>query len=151
MFTLFQSLKRFTITQRQAVLAVLALYFLGIVLVVLIELITPALHDGVYVSGGLSGAILFGIAWILYFKHNWAPVRYFAAVASSLLVGFFLPEPFVSQYAPMAVVIPTVLALILTNSFWVIITAILTISILLVRAGGIGVYTPTPPHLFYIS
>ena len=49
MFTLFQALKRFTITQRQAVLAVLALYFLGIVLVVLIELITPALHDGVYV------------------------------------------------------------------------------------------------------
>lgn len=149
MFTLFQSLKRFTITQRQAVLAVLALYFLGIVLVVLIELIKPALHDGVYVSGGLSGAVLFGIAWILYFKHNWAPVQYFAAVASSLLVGLFLPEPFVSQYAPMAVVIPTVLALILTNTFWVLITAILTISILLVRAGGIGVYTNPATLILY--
>src|SRR5215207_6514470 len=117
MFTLFQALKRFTITQRQAALAVLALYFLGIVLVVLIELITPALHDGVYISGGLSGAILFGSAWFLYFGHNWDPARHFAAVASSLLVGVFLPEPFVSQYAPMAVLIPTVLALILTNSF----------------------------------
>jgi PAS domain S-box-containing protein len=149
MFALFQSLKRFTITQRQAVLAVLALYFLGLVLVVGIELITPALHDGVYVSGGLSGAILFGIAWILYFKLNWTPVRYSAAVASSLLVGFFLPEPFVSHYAPMAVVIPTVLALILTNSFWVIITAILTISILLVRAGGIGVYANPATLILY--
>src|SRR5688572_14692691 len=149
MFTLFQSLKSFTITQRQAVLAVLALYFLGIVLVVLIELITPALHDGVYVSGGLSGAILFGIAWILYFKHNWEPARHFAAIASSLLVAFFLPEPFVSQYAPMAVVIPTVLALILTDSFWVIITAISTISILLVRAGGSGVYANPATLILY--
>jgi PAS domain S-box-containing protein len=149
MFTLFQSLKRFTITERQAVLAVLALYFLGTVLVAGIELITPALHDGFYVSGGLSGAILFGIAWVLYFKHNWAPVQYFAAVASSLLVGFFLPEPFVSEYAPMAVVIPTVLAMILTSSFWVIITAILTISLLLVRAGGIGVYTNPATLILY--
>ena len=47
MFTLFHSLKRLTITQRQAALAVLALYFLGTVLVVLIELIRPGLHDGV--------------------------------------------------------------------------------------------------------
>ncbi len=149
MFTRFQSLKRFTITQRQAALAVLALYFLGIVLMVLIELITPALHDGLYISGGVSGAILFGIAWILYFKHNWDPARHFAAVASSLLVGFFLPEPFVSQYAPMAVVIPTVLALILTNSFWVIATAIVTISILLVRAGGSGVYANPATLILY--
>jgi PAS domain S-box-containing protein len=149
MFTHFQSLKRFTITQRQAALAVLALYFLGIVLVVLIELITPALHDGVYISGGLSGAVLFGSAWFLYFRHNWDPARHFAAVASSLLVGVFLPEPFVSQYAPMAVLIPTVLALILTNSFWVIITALLTISILLVRAGGSGVYTNPATLILY--
>jgi PAS domain S-box-containing protein len=149
MLTVFQSLKRFTITQRQAVLAVLALYFLGTVLVVLIELITPALHDRVPIAGGLAGAILFGIAWILYFKHDWEPVRDFAAVASSLLVGFFLPEPFVSLYAPMAVIIPTVLALILTSSFWVIITAILTISILLVRAGGMGVYTNPATLILY--
>ena len=149
MFTRFQSLKRFSITQRQAVLAVLALYFLGTVLLVLIELITPALHDGVYISGGLCGAILFGSAWILYFKLNWDPARHFAAVASSLLVGLFLPEPFVSQYAPMVVVIPAVLALILTSSFWVIITALLTISILLVRAGGSGVYSNPSTLILY--
>jgi PAS domain S-box-containing protein len=149
MFTFFKSLRRFTITQRQAVLAVLALYFLGTVLLVLTELITPALHDGVYVSGGLCGAILFGSVWILYFKYNWDPARHFAAVASSLLVGFFLPEPFVSQYAPMVVVIPAVLALILTNSFWVIITALLTVSILLVRAGGSGVYTNPATLILY--
>jgi PAS domain S-box-containing protein len=149
MFSLYQSLKRFTITQRQAVLAVLALYFLGTVLLVLIEWITSALPDGVYISAGLSGAILFGSAWLLYFKYNWDPAPHFAAVASSLLVGFFLPEPFVSQYAPMAVVIPAVLALILTNSFWVMVTALLTIGILLVRAGGSGVYTNPATLILY--
>jgi len=68
---------------------------------------------------------------------------------TGLLVGFFLPEPFVSQYAPMVVVIPTVLALILTNSLWVIIAAFLTISILLVRAGGTGVYTSPATLILY--
>ena len=149
MFTLFKFIKRTTITQRQAALAVLALYFLGIVLVVIIELTAPALHDGVYISGGLSGAVLFGVAWILYFKYTWEPARYFAALASTLLVAFFLPEPFISQFAPMAILIPTVLALILTDSLWVIINAILTIVILLVRAGWSGVYTNPSTLVLY--
>ena len=149
MFTLFRLLKNSNITRRQASLAVLALYFLGLILVVLIELIAPTFHDGTYISGGLSGAVIFGVAWILYFKHNWEPARYFAAIASALLVGFFLPEPFVSQYAPMVVLIPTVLTLILADSLWVIINATLTFGILLLRAGGSGVYAQPPTLILY--
>src|SRR6185369_2361192 len=125
---------------RQAALTVLALYFMGTVLVIGIELVRPTKEVTFLFSGRFGGAILFGGTWFLYYKRNWEPVRYFAAVAFTVLMAFLLPEPFVSVYAPMIVVIPIILALILTDSFWVIINALLTIGILLVRARGTGVY-----------
>jgi PAS domain S-box-containing protein len=142
MFVQHQLLKKIhiTLTQRQAALAVLALYFLGTLLVIIIELIRPTKEIAFLFSGGFGGAILFGGTWILYYKCNWEAVRYFAAIAFTVLMALVLPEPFVSVYAPMITVIPIILALILTDSFWVIINALLTIGILLFRAGGTGVY-----------
>jgi len=140
MFPRIQILERINITQWHAALAVLSLYFLGSIAVSMIELITHTPSGALDIPGGLLGAILFGSAGIFYFKRNWEPARYLAAIASTLLVGFLLPEPFVSQYAPMAIVIPVALALILTEPFWVVINALLMIGILLMRAGGTGVY-----------
>jgi PAS domain S-box-containing protein len=133
--------KNTNLSQRQAVLGVLLLYSLAAVLVMLLQLVKPTPNGGAYMLGGLSGTILFGSAWILYLKRSWEPARYFAAIASTLLVALFLPEPFVSQYAPMAVVIPTVLTLILTEPLYVLVNALLTIGILIARAHGDGVYT----------
>src|SRR5687767_4206069 len=99
MFPRIQFFERINITQRQAVLAVLFLYFLGAILTIGIQLLTPTSVSRIYILGGVCGAILFGSTWIMYFKYNWEPVRYFAAIALSLIVGFFLPEPFVTQYA----------------------------------------------------
>ena len=149
MFPQPQFFERFNITQRQAALTVLALYFFGIVLVIFAEWIMPTPSNRDFFTGGFCGAIVFGITWILYYKRNWEPARYFAAIASTLLVAFFLPEPFVSQYAPMVIVIPTILALILTETFWVMINALLTIIILLIRAGGSGVYAQPTTLILY--
>ncbi|HSJ88002.1 MAG TPA: PAS domain S-box protein [Anaerolineales bacterium] len=142
-------LKRIHITQRQAVLAVLALYFLGTILLIGLELISPASNAAFLLSGGVSAAILFGGAWALYYKRNWEPIRYFAAFLSSLLVGAFLPEPFVSIYAPMVILIPSVLALLLTEPLGVIVNSLLTLAILLVRAGGNGVYAAPTTLILY--
>jgi PAS domain S-box-containing protein len=141
--------KNTNLSQRQAVLGVLFLYSLAAVLVMLLQLLKPTPNGGAYLLGGLSGTIIFGSAWILYLKRSWEPARYFAAIASTLLVALFLPEPFVSQYAPMAVVIPTVLALILTEPLYVLVNALLTIGILIVRAHGDGVYTEPTTLITY--
>jgi PAS domain S-box-containing protein len=149
MLSRLRSLERINITQRQAVLAVLALYFLGSALVALHQLIKPAVDGGVYISGGSIGAMVFGGAWVLYYTRNWDPARYLAVSASALVVGASLPEPFVSQYAPMAILIPVVLALILAGPFGVIANAILTMGLLLVRAGGSGVYASPITLIIY--
>lgn len=134
-------LEKVNITQRQAALVVLAIYFLGITLLVLIQMITHLPNSDLNLWGGIAGMLLSGGAWILYYKQNWEPARYFAALANSLLLGFLLPEPFVSVYAPMVIVLPAALALLLTDTLWVILNSLLTIGILFARAGGHGVYT----------
>lgn len=133
-------LEKVNITQRQAALVVLAIYFLGITLLVLIQMITHLPNSDLNLWGGIAGMLLSGGAWILYYKQNWEPARYFAALANSLLLGFLLPEPFVSVYAPMVIVLPAALALLLTDTLWVILNSLLTIGILFARAGGHGVY-----------
>ena len=142
--------EKISITQRQAVLAVLAIYFLGTLLLVPFELMTALPANPLHTAGGLGAAIIFGSAWILYFRYNWQTTRYLAAVACSILVASFLPEPFVSEYAPMVIVIPIVLALILTEPFWVVVTGIMTIGILLVRANGSGVYAQPMTLILYL-
>ena len=152
MHSLHGFLEKINVTQRHAVLAVLLLYFLGAILLAVFAAITPIppMPDVLYVAGTLSGAILFGGAWLLYYKHNWESARYFAAITSSLLVGLLLPEPFVSQYAPMVIVIPTILALVLTEPFFVLVSGGLTFAILLARAHGTGVYAQPATLIIYL-
>jgi PAS domain S-box-containing protein len=149
MFPQVQFLEKINITQRQAALAILFFYSFAAVLTVVIQFINPSPDSAIYFLGGTCGIILFGGACFVYYKYNLDSARYFAAIAATLLVAFFLPEPFVSQYAPMAVVIPIVFALILTESLGVLVNAVLTIGILLVRAHGTGVYANPETLIIY--
>ena len=133
--------RNINITQRQASLIVLALYSLGAFLLTLIEWVTPTDNAHARLSGGLLSGFFFGGAWFLYLKYDWKSIRYFAAISSTLLVTLSIPEPFVSHYAPIVIIIPAVLALILTEPFCVLINGLITIGILLIRAQGTGVYT----------
>src|ERR1043165_4915571 len=142
----FRLYERISITQRQAVLTVLALYFLGAVLVMLIR---PTPSGGFFILGRVSTVTILGGGWILYYKRNWEPVRYLAAIVSTLVIGLLLPEPYISQYASMAIVLPIALALILTEPIWVVANAVLMIAILLVRAGGSGIYVEPTTLIFY--
>ena len=149
MFHPRQFFEKIDITQKQAVLAVLFLYFSGAVFFVLSTLIIAGVENVRYFSGGFCGVILFGGAWFLYYKYNWQAARYIATLASTLLVTLSLPEPFVSQYVSVVVVMPVVLGLILTGPAWVLLSAVLTIGILLLRSQGSGVYTEPPTLVLY--
>ena len=133
-------LERINITQRHAVLAVLFLYFMGAMLVGSIESVTSSPANPRHIAGGLVAALVFGGAWFLYYRYRWESVRYFAALISTLILTLLLPEPFITRYAPMVIVMPVILALILTEPVCMVINGLLTISILLVRANGTGVY-----------
>ena len=140
MRSLFKLSERINITKRRAVLFVLGGYTLTTVLLIVVALIKQPPNGHQFLLGAMSSVILFSGAWWLYFKHNWEPVRYFAVFAITLILGISLTGPYLMSYAPMEIIIPTVLALILIEPFGVIVNAILMLGILLIRANGSGVY-----------
>src|SRR5690349_918213 len=76
--------------------------------------------------------------WFAYWR-GWEPARYVAGVLLTLLTALGTPEPYVSQTTAFSTFVPPILALVLASPVWVIGSAAVLISILIVRAGG-GVY-----------
>ena len=136
-----QAFNRINLTQRHATLSVLALYVVGSAIAMLAELFTPTRFHNTIIILAPVGTLIFGTAWFLYYRNNWEPAPYLATLATTLMVGLFLPEPFLTREPPLSILLPTVLALLLTNPLWVVINALLVLGILLGRAGWVGVYT----------
>jgi signal transduction histidine kinase len=70
---------------------------------------------------------------------DWARLCSVAIV--TLVSGFYLPEPFVTSYAPFGLMVAPALAMVLASTAWMIGVAIVQIVLLLGRAGFTGVYT----------
>ena len=75
-----------------------------------------------------AGVVLSGVLLAAYWR-GWELARHSAVVMMTLLIGFATPDPFVIKYASVAVFLPPVVALVLTNSTWVILSAVSTITI----------------------
>jgi PAS domain S-box-containing protein len=136
----FKLPEKILITQRQARLTTLALYFLSALSLIVLPIMTPRPHGGILLSTSLVAAVVFGGAWFLYYRYNWEPVCYVAAISATLLVALFLPEPYVTSYVSLMILVPVVLSLIVGGTLSVVLNSVLLIAILLVRAGGSGVY-----------
>ena len=87
-----------------------------------------------------AGLVLFGLLLAAYWR-GWDLTRHSAVIVMTLLIGFATPDPFVSEFGSVAVFLPPAVALVFTNSTWVILSAVSTITILIIRAGGQGIYT----------
>jgi PAS domain S-box-containing protein len=79
-------------------------------------------------------------ALLLAYLRGWDYARHTTVVINVLLIGFGIYEPFVSEFATLVVMMPSIVALVLTNPLWVLGSAAATIGILAVRAGGDTVY-----------
>jgi anti-anti-sigma regulatory factor len=77
---------------------------------------------------------------LLAYWRGWEYARHTVVVLITLLIAFTLEDPFVTLYAPVVILIPPILALMLTGASWVVGSAVLTLTILLARAHGQGVY-----------
>lgn len=125
------------LTQRQVVLGVYGLLVLGAISVLIPALITAATFYsttaglGLVLFGGLLGAYWFG----------WEPARFLGLALLTILVAVVMPEPFVTGYAPALITLIPLVAMLLGDPYWVVGSSTTLIGILLIRAGGRGVYT----------
>lgn len=85
-------------------------------------------------------ASLFAAYW-----RGWEGARYAVVALTTVSTALALPEPFVSQQQTYAILVAPVLALILTGPVWVAGSIAAIVLSLLIRAGGVGIYTQIPP------
>lgn len=125
------------LTQRQVVVGVFGLLIAGS-LVFLIQYLVQGRTESIMTP--TAGLLLFSGLLAAYW-YGWDPARYVLLVLTTAMTAISLPEPFLTQYAPMIIVLVPVVALLLANPVWVVGSSLVTYLILLVRAGGVGVYT----------
>lgn len=95
----------------------------------LIEMYTCIL--AVFIFGGL----------LVAYRRGWEQARYVVVVITMLLAAFATQEPYVSERFSVVIFVPPTLALIVANPLWVIGSAVFTVIALIMRAGGVGIYT----------
>lgn len=84
-------------------------------------------------------AFLALMSWALW--RGWRHAGPLASLALAAMIGWLLPEPFVSTHVPAIVVLPMLVALLVAPSVWSVGAGALTMIILLTRAGFTGIYT----------
>src|SRR5262245_24275393 len=125
------------VTQRQVALGLLGILTLGALLLFVAFAISGT--NTFYLIGSAGGAIASGALFLAYW-HGWTVARYIAVILNTLLIAFALQEPFLTQQISLSILIPPILALILAEPIWVIGSAAVLYSVLLIRAGGHGIY-----------
>lgn len=131
------------ITPRQATLGVIAITIIGSWLSTIANTATGGGAPVVFVGG----SIMFTVLGLVYWRTNWRWAPAVIVTAFTLLMALGLPEPFVSQKLSLAVLMPSLLALMLLNEWWVIGTGLVVAAGIAIRAGGTGPFVGEPVTL----
>lgn len=127
-------------SQRQVTLAILSLMTAGMVAIGLNVALTGTQGQALLSLG--TASLFAGVLVAYWWGVEWS--RYIALVAFALIVALGLPEPFVSEYAPVAIALGPVLAFLLGNLRSLLGVGAGMYLILLARAGVTGIYmSPT--------
>src|SRR5258706_1274616 len=138
------------ITHRQAVLFTLAIQFLAILFISVFQILNIENFAQYELITTAVVTLIFAALLVLYWR-GWDHARHVAVIFFTLIVCLVIPEPFVTRYAPMVIVIPLIMALVMTGPLWLVGDAIALSIILLARAGFQGVYTnPVTLALYFM-
>jgi len=136
------------LTQRQIQLGLFGLMTTGSTLLLIFVLATPG---ALLLSRVIATGLVIGFGSLLFaYQRGWEYARPIAVILVTLLMGAGIPPENVTQQQTWAALIPPVVALLLTEPAWVAGSAIAIMSIILVRAGGSGVYTSPIELTLYV-
>ncbi|MCE9644922.1 MAG: PAS domain S-box protein [Chloroflexi bacterium] len=136
-----------TFSQRQATVFVLGFQFTSVVLLEISQILEKQADGSLILGAGLAIAIYGGM--LFAYLRGWEYARHISVLLMSVIVGVFLPEPFVTGYAPFLILLGPILALVILTPNWVIGSAVVTYGILLLRSDGTGVYAGLATILNY--
>jgi rsbT co-antagonist protein RsbR len=133
------------VSQRQVTLGLLGLLSCTSLLISLILItgtatgVGSAYDSSIALTTSIASIVI--ISMLVAYWRGWELARYVVLIAVTLVIGLTTPEPFVTGVASITIFIPPALALILATPIWVVGSVATMYIILLIRAGGAGVYT----------
>src|SRR5689334_14738793 len=134
------------ITQRQVILGLFMFMTVGVLILFVEKLI--AWNEPIYIaSTGISVVVLGGLLFAYW--RGWEYGRYIAVIFTTLLPALTVQDPFLTQHITLSILIPPILALILTEPSWVIGSATVLYIGMLISAGGQGVYADPVTIVLY--
>ncbi len=95
--------------------------------------------DAVFAPYALGVAVCFAALAVAYAR-GIPHVGAIATVLVAFILGAILPEPFVTGYAPVVLVLPLLVAMLVAQAHWAMIAGGVVLVTLLTRAGFTGVY-----------
>jgi two-component system sensor kinase FixL len=127
------------ITQRQATIALLILIFVGDLLFIISNWLQPenplASQRGAYFIYLLITAVLIVIAWF-----DWPFVRHLTILLITLIIVTVIPDEYIAVYVPQGILLPVILAMVITNIPGMLATAVFTWLLFLWRTDGSAVF-----------
>ncbi len=125
--------------QRRVTLALIIVLLIGGMAIALLRLANISVMNEIP-AAPIYGLTLGSLLMLFGFWHGIDQVRHAVVVLVALLTGFGINGVFLTDYASLVIVLPPVLALVLTSPAWVVSSATATILILAARSGFTGVY-----------
>ncbi len=125
------------LTQRQVVIGTLVLQTVGSILG-LLSMVLIGAFDVVLIG---SVYLLLTVLLLIAYLRGVDQARYAAVVSLTLVSIFSINGEFLYTHFSIAALMPMTVALLLTNSWWIIGSEVVTIALLNVRAGGTGPYS----------
>jgi two-component system, cell cycle sensor histidine kinase and response regulator CckA len=119
------------LTQRSLAQGFLALQA---ALTAILAVVLAAQHHVNGVAAGVASLIYSG-CW-LALRRGWAPARELAVICSTVLLVVALREPYITEQAALASLVPPIVALMLTSARWIVASALLELMALGLRSGG---------------
>lgn len=126
------------ITQRQAALVLLAIPpLLGwVVFLLWFQNSEPLALLFIFLSASLSSILFY-----LYWRRCWEPSRHLSVIHTTIVVAVMISPPAFANVLPIATLLPPILALILLEPGWIVVTGLTTLVIAYLRLGPQGGWT----------
>lgn len=128
------------LTHRRIILILFGLQIAGQLLALVSALVTPLPEQMLMIFVSSGGLIVTAVLMYAYWR-GWDYARHLLVGMFTLLVPLALQEPYLTQEPLLMVLAPPVLALIVGRPSWVLISGATILAVILVRAGGEGIYT----------
>lgn len=136
-------------TRRQSVIGILSLLALVGVLAIVIGISSGERTRWDYLSSDIG--VVVGSIFLLYlYLRGYEQIRYVVIVLITLMAGFLMNEPYLTQTASLALFVPAIIAMIMAEPIWVFGSSVTLLLILLVRAQFHGAYTDPFTLLIFV-